>query len=43
MAYQTIKVRRELLEEFRAACARRGDKINTVLREAMEAYVRASE
>lgn len=43
MAYQTIKVRRELLEQFRSACARNGDKVNTVLREAMEAYVRASE
>lgn len=39
MAYQTVKVRRQLLEEFRAACAARGDKVNTVLREAMEQYV----
>lgn len=38
MAYQTVKVRREILEAFRAACAARGDKVNTVLREAMEAY-----
>lgn len=38
MAYQTVKVRRELLEDFRAACAARGDKVNTVLRRAMEAY-----
>ncbi len=38
MAYQTVKVRREILEEFRAACAARGDKVNTVLREAMEDY-----
>lgn len=38
MAYQTVKVRREILDEFRAACAARGDKVNTVLREAMEAY-----
>ena len=39
MAYQTIKVRRELLEEFRETCAARGDKVNTVLREAMEKYI----
>jgi uncharacterized protein (DUF4415 family) len=39
MAYQTVKVRRELLEDFKAACADRGDKVNTVLREAIEDYV----
>lgn len=39
MAYQTVKVRRELLEEFKATCAERGDKVNTVLREAMERYI----
>ena len=39
MAYQTIKVRRELLEDFKAACAARGDRVNTVLREAMERYI----
>ena len=39
MAYQTVKVRRELLEDFKAACAANGDKVNTVLREAIEDYV----
>ena len=39
MAYQTFKVRKELLEEFRLICAERGDKVNTVLREAVEDYV----
>ena len=39
MAYQTVKVRRELLDSFKAACAARGDKVNTVLREAMEYYL----
>lgn len=39
MAYQTVKVRRDLLDSFKAACAERGDKVNTVLREAMENYV----
>ena len=39
MAYQTVKVRRELLDEFRRVCADRGDKVNTVLREAMEDYI----
>ena len=38
MAYQTVKVRRALLEDFRAACTARGDKVNTVLRQAMEEY-----
>ena len=40
MAYQTVKVRRELLEEFRQTVADNGDKVNTVLREAMEEYIR---
>lgn len=39
MAYQTVKVRRELLEEFRVACKLRGDPVNAVLRRAMEDYV----
>ena len=39
MAYQTIKVRKTLLEAFRAKCAERGEAVNTVLREAMENYV----
>ena len=43
MAYQTVKVKRDLLEKFKAACAARGDKVNTVLREAMERYVKRYE
>lgn len=43
MAYQTVKVRRELLDDFRAACAERGDKVNTVLRQAMEDYINRIE
>lgn len=39
MAYQTVKVRRDLLDAFKAACQARGDKVNTVLREAMEKYI----
>ena len=39
MAYQTVKVRRELLDQFKAECVRRGDKVNTILREAMEEYI----
>lgn len=42
MAYQTIKVKKKLLEDFKSACAFRGDKVNTVLREAMEKYVEMS-
>ena len=43
MAYQTVKVRRELLEQFKATCAERGDRVNTVLREAMENYITHGE
>lgn len=43
MAYQTVKVRRELLEQFKATCAERGDRVNTVLREAMENYITQGE
>ena len=39
MAYQTVKVKRALLDDFKATCAARGDKVNTVLREAMERYI----
>lgn len=39
MAYQTVKVKKKLLDDFKAACAARGDKVNTVLRQAMERYV----
>lgn len=38
MAYQTVKVRREILEEFKAKVKERGDKVNTVLRDAMVSY-----
>ena len=43
MAYQTVKVRRELLEQFKETCAERGDRVNTVLREAMENYITRGE
>ena len=39
MAYQSVKVPKTLLEQFKAACAARGNRVNTVLREAMESYV----
>lgn len=39
MAYQTIKVNKTLLQDFKSTCALKGDKVNTVLRKAMEAYV----
>lgn len=39
MAYQSVKVRKELLTEFKAAVAARGEKVNTVLTRAMEEYV----
>ena len=39
MSYQTVKVRRELLEEFRQCVQDNGDKVNTVLKKAMEEYI----
>lgn len=39
MAYQTVKVSRALLEEFKAKAAARGEKVNTILRQAMENYI----
>lgn len=41
MAYQTIKIRKSVLEEFKAICKQRGDRVNTVLREAIEDYIAA--
>ena len=38
MASQTIRVKRELLDSFKAACAARGDAVNAVFRVAMEDY-----
>ena len=43
MAYQTVKVNKDLLTAFKSACAERGDKVNTILREAMEKYVGESD
>lgn len=42
MAYQSIKVNKELLAEFRAVVAARGDKVNTVLKQAMIDYIAAN-
>ena len=39
MAYQTVKVSKALLQEFREEVASRGERVNTVLREAMENYI----
>ena len=39
MAYQTVKVPKALLQEFREAVAANGDRVNTVLRQAMEDYI----
>ena len=43
MAYQTVKVPKALLEAFRAAVAARGDKVNTILRQATENYIAADQ
>lgn len=39
MVFQSVKIRKSLRDAFRAACAGRGDRVNTVLREFMERYV----
>ena len=39
MTYQTIKVYKKLLADFKATCALRGDRVNTVMRLAMQDYV----
>lgn len=39
MASQNIRVKKTLLDDFKAACAARGDAVNGVLRECMERYV----
>ena len=43
MAYQTVKVNKTLLQEFRETVTVNGDKVNTVLREAMERYIAEHE
>ena len=39
MARVTVKVNKELLQQFKQAAADRGDKVNTVLRQAMIDYI----
>ena len=39
MAYQTVKVKKQLLQDFKTACSERGEKVNAVLRGAMEHYI----
>ena len=41
MAQQNIAIRRETLEQFKTLAAENGDKVNTVLREAIESYIAA--
>lgn len=39
MSYQTVKLRKETLTRFKEICRARGEKVNTVLREAIERYI----
>ena len=43
MTYQTVKVRKGLLADFKATCSARGDRVNTVMRRAMEDYINSPE
>ena len=40
MTYQTIKVKRDLLQAFRQAVQDNGQQVNTVFREFMERYIK---
>lgn len=40
MTYQTIKVKRDLLQAFRQAVQDNGQQVNTVFREYMERYIK---
>ena len=43
MAYQTVKVNKELLQRFRQAVQDRGERVNTVFKEFMERYINGEE
>jgi uncharacterized protein (DUF4415 family) len=43
MAYQTVKVNKDLLQQFRQAVQDRGERVNTVLKEFMERYISGDE
>ena len=40
MSYQTIKVKKDLLQQFRQAVQDNGQQVNTVFREYMEGYIK---
>ena len=40
MSYQTIKVKKDLLQAFRQAVQDNGQQVNTVFREFMEGYIK---
>lgn len=40
MAYQTIKVKKDLLQQFRQVVQDNGQQVNTVFREFMEGYIK---
>ena len=39
VAYQTIRLNKKLLEKFKATVKARGDRVNTVLRQAIIDYI----
>ena len=39
MQYQTIKINRELLQEFKQVVQARGERVNTVFKEFIERYI----
>ena len=39
MQYQTIKINKEVLQEFRRIVQERGERVNTVFKEFIERYI----
>ena len=39
MQYQTIKINKELLQEFKQVVQARGERVNTVFKEFIERYI----
>ena len=43
MQYQTIKINKELLQEFKQVVQARGERVNTVFKEFIERYIQENK
>lgn len=43
MQYQTIKINRELLQEFKQVVQSKGERVNTVFKEFIERYIQENK